>query len=137
MTKHYFIATLCALVIYLILDGIWLGIIAKDSYQSALKGMLRDNYPMTPWVVFYLVYAFAIAHLIIIPHLNVTSVMPVLFSGFILGLAAYGAYNLTNYAVLKGWPLSITLKDLAWGSVAGGAGSAIAWYATRFIISKI
>ncbi len=137
MIQHYIIATLCALVAYLILDGIWLGLIARDSYQSAMQGMLRTEYPIAPWVIFYVLYAFAIAHLVVVPNLNASSVTAVLFSGFILGLAAYGAYNLTNYAILKGWPLSITLKDLAWGSVAGAAGSTIAWYATRFFITKL
>lgn len=136
MLQHYIISTLTVLVIYLILDGVWLGVIAKESYQSALQGMLREHYPITPWVAFYVIYAFAIAHLVIIPNLNAASVLPVLFSGFILGLAAYGAYNLTNYAILKGWPLSISVKDLMWGSIAGSSGSALAWYATRFLISK-
>jgi uncharacterized membrane protein len=53
--------------------------------------------------------------------------------GGVLGLAAYGTYDLTNYATLKSWPLSITLIDLAWGTlvsaVTAGAAAAIvaAW----------
>ena len=34
------------------------------------------------------------------------------------GLAAYATYDLTNFATLQGWPLSLALTDLAWGALA-------------------
>jgi uncharacterized membrane protein len=38
-------------------------------------------------------------------------------SGALLGLVAYGTYDLTNQATLKTWSTTITLADMAWGSV--------------------
>ena len=38
-----------------------------------------------------------------------------------LGFLAYGTYGLTNYIFFKGYPLSITLLDITWGSLLGGA----------------
>ena len=40
-----------------------------------------------------------------------------LWRGFVLGAAAYGTYNLTNYALVVNWPLSIMIKDWLWGAV--------------------
>ena len=36
--------------------------------------------------------------------------------GAVLGLVAYGTYDLTNMATLKQWSVKITLIDMAWGS---------------------
>ena len=47
------------------------------------------------------------------------------------GLAAYGAYDLTNLAVVRGWSGPLALADWAWGgiaaTVAGAAGYAATW----------
>ena len=32
----------------------------------------------------------------------------------------YATYDLTNLATLKGWPLGLTLMDMAWGSALSG-----------------
>src|SRR5450830_1463956 len=37
--------------------------------------------------------------------------------GALLGLLAYGTYDLSNYATLRDWPLGLTVIDMAWGSV--------------------
>jgi len=40
----------------------------------------------------------------------------------VLGLAAYGAYDLTNLAIVRDWPLRISMIDWAWGAVICAAG---------------
>jgi uncharacterized membrane protein len=37
--------------------------------------------------------------------------------GAIFGFITYATYDLTNYATLKGFPLTIVFIDLAWGAV--------------------
>ena len=44
-----------------------------------------------------------------------------LLSGGFLGVLAYGTYGLTNYIFFKGYPLTITLLDITWGTLLGGA----------------
>jgi uncharacterized membrane protein len=39
-----------------------------------------------------------------------------LASGALLGLAAYGTYDLTNQATLRGWSTLVTIVDMAWGA---------------------
>ena len=50
-----------------------------------------------------------------------------LYIGFIFGLVAYGTYNLTNMAVLKGWSPTVVFVDMFWGGflTAFSAGSGI------------
>jgi uncharacterized membrane protein len=35
--------------------------------------------------------------------------------GAVFGVIVYAVYDLTNYAVMKNWPLTVTLVDIAWG----------------------
>lgn len=114
MYKKIIFTYLSVLLVMLLMDGIWLGLIAKDSYQAELAYLMRANIPIWPWVLFYLVYSACIVFLAIAP--STTSKQSSL-RGFVLGLAAYGTYNLTNYSIVEHWPLSITLQDWLWGSV--------------------
>ena len=45
--------------------------------------------------------------------------------GAILGLIAYGTYDLTNLAVMKGFTTRIAIIDMIWGTVLTGAVSGI------------
>ncbi|GAB5381922.1 MAG: DUF2177 family protein [Aliiglaciecola sp.] len=111
----YIVAMASVMIAYLILDGIWLGLVAKDTYIQSMQGMLRDEYPVAPWVTFYIMYSFVITHLVVMSNLN-KGLGASIRDGALLGLASYGAYNLTNYAILAGWPLPITLIDWIWGT---------------------
>ena len=53
-----------------------------------------------------------------------------LLRGAVLGLAAYGAYDLTALSVVRNWPLKLSLIDLAWGAVLSAAAAAAAYAVT-------
>ena len=124
MTKAFLISLFAIVLCFGIMDAVWLGMIASDTYQQEMQGMLRDEYPVWPWVSFYIIYALSINVLAVqpsycaminSPSLNRNALAMVAFRGFLLGLAAYGAYNLTNYAILASWSLKISIIDWAWG----------------------
>lgn len=127
MMRQFLVAYGAALLGFLILDGIWLGLIARQSYLTAMQGLLRDEVPFLPWVIFYLLYCLAIVHLVVAPNYKKRTGLTVILSGGVLGMAAYGAYNMTNYALLEGWPLAISLKDWAWGIVVTALSSVFSW----------
>jgi uncharacterized membrane protein len=129
--QSFWVAYGAALLAFLLLDGIWLGMIARESYINALKGLLRQDFPVLPWIVFYLLYGVAIVHLVVSPHYAKHSGIPVVISGMVLGMAAYGAYNMTNYAILADWPLAISIKDWVWGTVVTGLSSWFSWKMVR------
>lgn len=121
------------LVTYLILDFIWLGLVSQQTYQDAIGHMMRDQIPKWPWVTVYLIYSFVLMHLVVLRPYENPKLLPVFINGCLFGCAAYGAYNLTNYATLESWPLAITLKDWIWGSVVSGliSVSGYIFYRTR------
>ena len=47
---------------------------------------------------------------VIQPCINDDSVFKSVYIGFVFGLVAYGTYNLTNMAVLKGWSPTVVFR---------------------------
>jgi uncharacterized membrane protein len=115
--KNNIIVYFTLLLSLIILDGIWLGLVAKDSYQQAMGHIIREQVIIWPWIVFYLFYPLAILILVINVQLANQSTYFFLWRGFVLGAAAYGTYNLTNYALVVDWPFFITIKDWLWGAI--------------------
>jgi uncharacterized membrane protein len=114
--KTNIITYLTLLLSLLVLDGIWLGLVAKDGYLQAMAHIMREQVIIWPWIVFYLFYPLAILILAINVQSANQSKLYFAWRGFVLGATAYGTYNLTNYALVVDWPLSITLKDWLWGA---------------------
>jgi uncharacterized membrane protein len=112
---------LSILLSLLIFDGIWLGLVAKDGYQLVMGHIMREQVIIWPWIVFYLLYPFAILILAVKIQLPTQSRTHFLWRGFVLGATAYGTYNLTNYALVVNWPLYITIKDWLWGAILTSA----------------
>jgi uncharacterized membrane protein len=114
MMKRVALTYLSVLLVLSLLDGLWLGWLAKDNYQQQLSFLMRTDIPIWPWVTFYLLYPACIVYLAIVPSI---SLIQSGFRGVVLGLAAYGTYNLTNYSIVNNWPLMLTLQDWLWGCI--------------------
>lgn len=104
-------------VIFLGVDLLWLGVIAKGFYNRQLGALLANNVNWIPALVFYLLYVGGIAYFAVLPGVAAKSVAKAAANGAFLGAVAYGAYELTNLATLKDWPLQVAIVDLAWGIV--------------------
>jgi uncharacterized membrane protein len=128
------IYVVCA-VILLILDFIWLSS-SKGFYTSQMGDLLLDRPRLVPALGFYLIYAVGIAVLVVRPNLGAETVWPALAAGALLGLVAYGAYDLTNYATLRSFPLKVALVDWAWGVTVTAVTASAAWYALRWLASR-
>jgi uncharacterized membrane protein len=44
-------------------------------------------------------------------------------------LIAYSTYDLTNYAILKAWPLGLSVVDVAWGTFMTALAATGGWWA--------
>lgn len=117
-----------ALPILLVVDGLWLGLVAKGFYRRELGPLLLDNFRLGPAALFYLLYAGGLVVLAIEPGLGRGSILRAAVLGGIVGLVAYAAYDLTNYATLRGFTPRLVVVDLVWGTAmsAGVAGAAAA-----------
>jgi uncharacterized membrane protein len=109
---------LVALVALAVLDGFWLGFVSRDFYKVRLGQMLLDEPVWVAAILFYLVHAAGISVFPVQMALGAGSWTGAAIYGALFGFFAYAVYDLTNLATLRGWPLSITVVDLAWGTVA-------------------
>ncbi|MBC7981840.1 DUF2177 family protein [Candidatus Parcubacteria bacterium] len=116
---------LIALPIFLILDGLWLGLIAKSFYAKQIGFLFKSDINWIAALVFYLMFVAALILFVIHPALEKGSLTHALLFGALFGLITYATYDLTNLATLKNWPILVTLVDLVWGSFVTAAVSSI------------
>ena len=127
------VAYLASALAFLVIDGIWLGVVAKGFYARELGTLLRDSPDLRIAAVFYLVYAAGIVLFAVLPGLQAQSWKIALGYGVALGFIAYGTYDMTNLATLRGWPVAMSIADMAWGSVLTGVTALAGYWAARVV----
>lgn len=113
-------------------DGVWLGVVTRGWYSRLLAPVFELRFSPLPAVIFYLIYAAAVSYFVVMPRMN-ASVSALFFAGAFFGIAAYAAYDLTNQATVKDWPIIVTVADMAWGAFATGASAVIARALARLV----
>ncbi len=132
------IAYVVAALVFLGLDAIWLGSMAEKLYRPAIGHLMADKFALAPAVVFYGLYLGGIVFFAIAPALEARRpVLTALGHGALLGLVAYGTFDLTNQAVLKDWPWHVTLADLAWGSFVTAMAAAGGTVAAQWLLGAL
>lgn len=124
MIKQFFVA----LVTFLIIDGIWLTIVAKNFYAKYLGYLMSKTPNLAAAGIFYLIYIFGLVVLVISPALHKNSLMSAILMGAVFGLCGYATYDLTNMATIKDWPLIVTVVDLIWGTLLSAAVAGISYW---------
>lgn len=118
---------LVTFIVFIILDAIWL-FTTKGFYTKELQHLMGSDVKWIGAVVFYLLFVFALLYFVITPALLSHDMKTMVISAIIFGLITYGTYDLTNYATLNKWPLSITIIDLIWGSSLSVITSLISYF---------
>ncbi len=113
--KNIFVSLLAIYTTMGILELLWFTWLSAGIYQSEMSGLLRESFIPWPWIVFYMMYGAITFVLAIVPNRDKVLYYASI-DGALLGLASYGAYNLTNYSIIEGFSLSIMLIDWAWGT---------------------
>ena len=130
--KSIIISYLLTFVVFLMVDMLWLGVIAKNLYQKYLGDFLSDKVNWTAAFIFYFIYVAGISIFVIYPAVNKGSVFNAILMGALFGFFTYATYDLTNLATLKGWPLPIVFIDILWGSVLSAIVSFSGFYIVKW-----
>lgn len=120
-----------ALVAFLVLDAIWLGVVARGFYAGQLGGLMRDNVNFLVAGGFYVAYVAGVVYFAVMPALEQGAWSRALLNGALLGLLAYGTYDMTNIATLKGWPVVMSMVDMAWGMVVTASAAVTGYWLAR------
>ena len=120
-------------VAFLVLDGVWLGLVMKNFYRDQLAPIVRlgdggiaPNWPAV--LVVYVLLGTGIA-LFVIPRAPTVALAA--GYGALFGLVVYGVYDFTNYSTLRQWPFALTLVDVVWGTVASATAAMVARIVVR------
>jgi uncharacterized membrane protein len=126
--RTYLIPYVAALVLLLALDGLWLGLIAMDWYRAGIGHLMAEEVNVVAAVVFYLLFPIGVVVFAARPARDAWHAAKL---GGLLGFLCYATYDLTNLATLKGWPIGITVADIAWGTFVGVLSAAAARWVER------
>ena len=116
-----------AFIIFLAIDFLWLGLIAKNVYSQELGSLMKPEVNFYAAFLFYAIFIVALTVFVIMPGIEAGSIWKVMLLGALFGLASYATYDLTNYATLANFPLKIVLIDLAWGTFLGTSTSTLTY----------
>ena len=132
MLKNFAIY-LSFLVALIAIDLVWLLGIAKNLYRDQMGDLMASEPKLIAGLAFYLLYALGVCIFVIVPALSKQSWLYALQYGALFGLFCYMTYDLTNLAVIRGFPTQLALIDIAWGSFVTAVCSGIAyWVGNRF-----
>ena len=124
------------LAAFLVIDLFWLGVVARRFYASQLGSLMRARINWAAAGGFYLAYVAGIVFFAVAPALAADSWATAAINGALLGLLAYGTYDMTNLATIKGWPLAMSVVDMAWGAVLTGACAMIGYVGTSLLAAS-
>ena len=110
-----------ALIAFVLLDAIWLGLVARRFYVSRIGHLMADQPALATASAFYLIYLAGIVVFAVSPGLAAGSPLVAALYGAFFGFCAYATYEVTNYVTLRDWPRDVVVVDILWGVVLTGA----------------
>jgi uncharacterized membrane protein len=119
---------LATVPVFFAIDFVWLNFVAKSFYRERLGSLLLPDFNLPVALAFYLLYIVGIIVFAVLPGVEKGSMVEALWRGALLGLVAYGTYDLTNMSTLQGWSPVITVVDMIWGTVLTASVASVSWW---------
>lgn len=130
---YFFKLYLLTVPVFLTLDLLWLGVLARGFYQQYLGYIVS---PVVNWpaaILFYLLFIVGIIYFAVAPALGQGSFWRATLNGLLFGFFTYMTYELTNLATLPNWPIKVVLVDTAWGMALCAAVATLSYFIGRWL----
>lgn len=131
MSRRNLLAYVMTLIGFLVVDLIWLGIIARDFYRDALGAAFDVEIDLGVAFGFYALYVLGIVIFAVSPALDRGDWKHAALFGGLFGLFAYATYDLTNMATLRDWPTIVSVVDIPWGVFLTASSALLGFFGTR------
>jgi uncharacterized membrane protein len=115
-------------VVFLAIDFVWLSTATSRIYKPYLGDLLAERPNLPVAAAFYVVYVVGVIALAVVPALNEGNVWGAVWRAAIFGALAYGTYDLTNLATIKGWAWQVSVIDIVWGTTLNSVVAASSYY---------
>ena len=124
-----------ALATFLIIDVIWISVVLRPVFERNLGAFLLDTPRFGTAASFYAFYIIGILYFAVAPALAAGSLRMALLNGALLGMFAYGTYEFTNFATLKGWTYTMVAIDVGWGAFLTALSAGVGYLTYRWMVS--
>lgn len=115
------VAYIVTLVVFLALDAAWLRLVIGPVFRRDVPQLLADDPDLKVAAGFYALYCVGIVYFAVAPAAAAGDPWLAAVRGAALGAVAYGCYEMTNKATLRGWTWRMVGLDVAWGAVLTAA----------------
>jgi len=138
LTPKFIKIGLTSAIVFVLLDFLWLAIIASAWYRQTLgflaeldpQGKIIFNIPFG--LIAQVVISLALSAVIMLALQVDNRLVVALGWGAFIGLAIYATYDFTNLSFVKGWTIWISLLDVAWGTLQGALAGLYVFYLNRW-----
>ena len=130
--SRYLVLYLTTLVVLMVLDYLFLGVVAKGFFVSEVGDMLSEVKPV-PAVLFYLVYVVGV---LIFVSGAAANWQHTLLYGALFGLFCYATFDLTSLALLKHWSWAVAALDVSWGAVVTAVSSTAGLFVANWLAPR-
>ena len=125
---------LITLFVFLGIDSFWLGLVAPKFYQSQIGHLIAETVNLPAAGVFYLLFVGMLVYFVVEPAVGSGETRNIILRGTLFGLVTYAAYDLTNLATLRDWPMLVTVIDLVWGMALTAMTSTLSvWVGRKYL----
>ena len=124
-------------IVFVMMDAGWLTVMGPRIYKPVIGPLLAKSVDPGAAIAFYVLYVFGLVVFAIRPALDSGDFRLAPLYGALLGLVAYGTYDLTNQATLRLWSLKITIADICWGMTVSAAASTLGFLAASKVGGRV
>ncbi len=125
------IAYISTAIVFFAMDFVWLSVAVQQLYKPRLGGLLLDQPNMPVAAGFYLLYVVGVLAFAVMPALAQGDWTRALWGGALLGLVAYGTYDMSNLATLNGWSALVSAVDMVWGTFVTAVAATAGYFIVR------
>ncbi len=130
---RYLVLYLTTLVVLMVLDFLFLGVIAKSFFVSEVGDMLGEI-KLAPALLFYLLYVVGVV--IFVSGSAAANWQSTLLYGALFGLFCYATFDLTCLALLKHWSWAVAALDVTWGAVVTAVSSTAGLIVANWLVPR-
>jgi uncharacterized membrane protein len=124
---------LLTLIPFVVLDALWLGLIAPQFYRAQIGHLMADQVNWPAAILFYTLFIAGMVFFVTGQAIRSGDMRQALVRGAVFGFITYATYDLTNHATLRDWPILMTVVDMAWGTTLGAVTALGATWLSRKI----
>lgn len=122
---------LVAAVVFLAIDAVWLGYVARDFYKNRIGDLLLDSPRFGIAAGFYAIFVIGLVYFAIAPALAAGSFWLAVFNAALFGMFCYMTYDATNLSTMRGFDATVAVVDIVWGATLSAFTAGVTYLVAR------